>query len=150
MDKQRVLGLALVFGGIISISSSTFGMTGAVIGMDFVEFAGTFIGLAFVMAGCVVLMGGKLTRNEISDFMDEGDEIPFQRMDMSHKMVRPGSRGNNAAKNREARYWMRLCYLDEKGYSPNRKQLKGYVREHHEKGDIYRMVKSIRERYKQM
>lgn len=62
MNKQRGLGFALVLIGIVFISSSTFGITGAVIGVGVVEFAGTLIGLAFIMAGCVVLMAGAIPR----------------------------------------------------------------------------------------
>lgn len=56
MNYQRGLGFALVLVGIVLISSSSFGMTGAVIGVGVVEHIGTLIGLAFFMVGCVVLM----------------------------------------------------------------------------------------------
>lgn len=80
MNKQRGLSYALIFIGLCIVASSSFGMTGAVIGAGVVEHVATFIGLAFFMVGCVVLMSGGSGLEKKLDTIPKRSKKAYRRL----------------------------------------------------------------------
>ena len=140
MKFQKILGALMLLTGIILLSSSQTGMTGAVIG-ERAGGVGSILGLVLIVGG-VLVMGGKSVEDTLKAIDIDSDNFRggIRPMWTGKKNLRPGSDGNNSKKNEEAERIFRIYFREEYGYSPNKKELKSYMRPYHERGLIGEML----------
>jgi len=133
MEKKRIIGLGLF---IIGIGIFFLNPLGILTGFAIAENVSFSSNWALYFSGLVLMaVGGMIIRSvdEVAEELDNSSN--FQRMwegKNKKETIRLGSRGDNTAKNKEAKYVMTQYFIRENNRLPNQEELKGYMRIHHE------------------